>query len=305
MNRRIIVLAFVAFAMPGLAKAQYLESGPAWPQENSNTRSRNYVAATVGQAPVPPAPPTFETGPLPAGLARPTVAPLQERTAAVSKKLKYSDAGMKSGIVELQKALKEAFDKHEKAPDLLKMQESKRIAAFVGILEETVELGNVVITQKEKFRSLFDGWHRASLEAGPIFRAAEKHFLQRSEEERVKEAKDFYAKSATWYAARAVRAELLSKVTPPTDFDREMLKIERMNLACKELLKFVSADVYVDTTTDGQKEIADFFKAFKAVDSVLDDWTKTLLKDLEPAPPEPAASPAVKDQSKLAAKPKA
>jgi len=248
-----------------------------------------------------PSPGGTNSGPPPASAA-PAAAPepsLQEKAGRASMIAAKSAEQVQEQLTRLRQVIEQAIAAHERAPAFDPARESQRIGAFERLLAEAVRLGERATADEVALRQRFEIWQKASGAAAGFFREAENHFRDRADRESFPRAREMYAKSADWYAARAARHELRSKFVIPSEFGEQMQELRAMTAACRELLTWVHNDAYY--LEDGAgigSDLAAFLSAFSAVNDVLDTWTEKLLEDMEePEEPEPPAEPASAPQA--------
>ncbi|CAN0500232.1 unnamed protein product, partial [Phaeothamnion confervicola] len=160
---------------------------------------------------------------------------------------------------------------------------------FKETREQTVRLGSLI--DEARITKAFEEWKGASARAAPYFRKAESIFRNRAAEEEEQIARALYQKGEIWYAARAARAEADAVVKLSSEVQGAMKRYSAMKKACELLLEFVRKDPYFELrNADHMDQLKDFHVAFSAVEEVLELWTRSILKGMEPPPRQGAAS---------------
>jgi hypothetical protein len=205
-------------------------------------------------------------------------------------------------LARIRQAIEQAIAAHERAPDFDAVSESQRLIHFERLLAEAVRLGERATADEVALRRSFELWKKTSGDAATFFREAEIHFRSKADEEPYPRAKAMYQKTADWYAARAARHELRSRLVVPSDFGEQMQELRAMTAASKELLTWVRNDEYYLGDGAGiEADLAAFLSAFSAVGDVLSGWTEKLVEDMAEPEPGAPAEPGPKPQEMPAA----
>ncbi|MDG3008464.1 hypothetical protein [Paludisphaera mucosa] len=234
------------------------------------------VSPVVPAATIPPAAP-------------PPAKSIQEHAGAASGRIADEAEELGRSIPRLAGAIRDLVQRHEQAPEFEVPAEADRLKLFRQLLEEVVKLGRTALAAEDELVAAFMGWAKASVEAAPVFRKAEKHFHDRAASAPPDgHARKLYAKAEAWYGARAARCEIRGKMSVPTNFQDQMAEVKDMVEAAEDLLSFVKKDedMFKDQAGQGE-ELTTFLRSFTTVEEVLASWTETLVKDLRPEGDEP------------------